>query len=275
MCRAPRGARRSPGCRAPTGAETASRPGRPRRCVDGEHRRTSDARCRTARRRRGPRARRRARASPAISDISVDLPHPDRPKSAVTPGVGAQKAASSAKSPRRFLSSTRSISGPACGASARLRNSETSSPARPSDSEMRARRAASASPSGVCSAVYSASGRVRVSPGMLAANVMTAPNSPRPAANAVTAPARMPGAISGSVMETNRSNGPAPSVRAASSSPRSTFSSEMRMARTTSGKDMTAVASAAPVLVNASWMPKFSCSQPPMGPRTPNSTSSR
>ena len=28
------------------------------------------------------------------------------------------------------------------------------------------------------------------------------------------------------------------------------------MARTTSGNDMTAVASAAPVLVNASWMPK-------------------
>ena len=140
---------------------------------------------------------------------------------------------------------------------------------------MMARRAASVSPSGVCSAVYSASGSVRVSPGMLDANVITAPNSPRPAANAVTAPARMPGAINGSVMETNRSIGPAPSVRAASSSPRSTFSSEMRMARTTSGNDMTAVASAAPVLVNASWMPKFWCSQPPIGPRTPNSTSSR
>ena len=74
----------------------------------------------------------------------------------------------------------------------------------------------------------------------------------------------MPGAISGSVMVKNRSTGPAPSVRAASSRPRSTFSSEMRMARTTSGNDMTAVASAAPVLVNASWMPKVSCSQPPM-----------
>ena len=47
------------------------------------------------------------------------------------------------------------------------------------------------------------------------------------------------------------------------------------MERTTSGNDMTAVASAAPVLVKASWMPKFSYSQPPIGPRTPNSTSSR
>ena len=72
---------------------------------------------------------------------------------------------------------------------------------------MSARRAASASPSGVCSAVYSASGSVRVSPGMLDANVITAPNSPSPAANAVTAPASTPGAISGSVMETNRSSG--------------------------------------------------------------------
>ena len=73
---------------------------------------------------------------------------------------------------------------------------------------MSASRAASASPSGVCSAVYSASGSVRVSPGMLEANVITAPNSPRPAANAVTAPARMPGAISGSVIEKKRSSAP-------------------------------------------------------------------
>ena len=107
------------------------------------------------------------------------------------------------------------------GAGARAKNSATSRPARPSDSEMSASRAASASPSGVCSAVYSASGSVRVSPGMLDAKVITAPNSPRPAANAVTAPARMPGAISGSVIEKKRSNGPAPSVRAASSRPRS------------------------------------------------------
>ncbi len=47
------------------------------------------------------------------------------------------------------------------------------------------------------------------------------------------------------------------------------------MARTTSGNDITAVASAAPLLVNARRMPKVSYNQPPSGPRTPNSTSSR
>src|SRR6185503_868987 len=99
---------------------------------------------------------------------------------------------------------------------ARARNSATRSPARPSEKERSARRAASESPSGVCSAVYNASGSVRVSPGIFEANVITAPNSPRPAAKAVTAPARMPGVMSGSVMEKKRSSGPAPSVRAAS-----------------------------------------------------------
>ena len=49
-----------------------------------------------------------------------------------------------------------------------------------------------------------------------------------------------------------RSSGPAPSVRAASSRPGSTFSSDRRMARTISGKVMTAVASAAPAVVKAS-----------------------
>ena len=45
-------------------------------------------------------------------------------------------------------------------------------------------------------------------------------------------------------------------VRAASSSPRSTWSSDRRTARTMSGKVMTAVASAAPAVVKASWIPK-------------------
>ena len=85
---------------------------------------------------------------------------------------------------------------------------------------------------------------------------MTAPNSPRPAAKAVTAPASIPGSISGRVIEAKRSSGPAPRVRAASSSPRSMFSSDSRMARTISGKVMTAVASAAPAVVKASSMPK-------------------
>ena len=42
-----------------------------------------------------------------------------------------------------------------------------------------ASRAAAASPPGSCSAEYSASGSVRVSPGMFDTNVMTAPNSPK------------------------------------------------------------------------------------------------
>ncbi len=44
-----------------------------------------------------------------------------------------------------------------------------------------------------------ASGRVRVSPGMLETKVMMAPNSPRLAAKAVTMPAAMPGSASGRV----------------------------------------------------------------------------
>ena len=103
---------------------------------------------------------------------------------------------------------------------------------------------------------------------------MTAPNSPRPAAKAVTAPARIPGSISGRVIETKRSTAAAPSVRAASSNPRSTFSSDRRIARTISGKVMTAVASAAPAVVKASSMPKWLRSQAPMGPRAPKRISS-
>src|SRR6185503_11650333 len=157
----------------------------------------------------------------------------------------------------------------------RAMSSEISRPIKPSENEMVASRAASASPSGVCNAVYSASGSVRVCPGIFDTNVMTAPNSPRPAANAVTTPARIPGSISGNVIVKNRSQGPAPSVRAASSSPGSTPSSEMRIARTISGKVITAVASAAPAVVKINWMPNCSYNQCPTGPRMPNVSSNR
>ena len=76
-------------------------------------------------------------------------------------------------------------------------------------------------------------------------------------------------------MVANRSMAPAPKVRAASSSPRSTFSREMRMARTMSGKDITAVASAAPLRVNMSSTPSTRSSHEPIGPRVPNNTSSK
>src|SRR6478736_251941 len=158
--------------------------------------------------------------------------------------------------------------------SPRASSSDASSPPMPSRKDSSASLAATASPSGDCSAVYSARGRVRVSPGMLDTKVITAPNSPRPAAKAVTAPASTPGSISGSVMVMKRRQAPAPRVRAASSRPRSTPSSEMRMARTINGNDMTAVATAAPSVVNTSCSPNWRSSQPPTGPRVPSSSSS-
>ena len=80
--------------------------------------------------------------------------------------------------------------------------------------------------------------------------------SPPPAAKAVTAPAITPGSIKGRVIVRKRSKGSAPRVRAAASRPGSTFSSARRMDRTMRGKAITAVASAAPAVVNASWIPK-------------------
>src|SRR5579863_1455954 len=50
--------------------------------------------------------------SPEMMSTSVDLPLPERPKRAVTPGVGAAKAACSANSPRRLLTDTRNMSAP-------------------------------------------------------------------------------------------------------------------------------------------------------------------
>src|SRR5215510_8033506 len=118
-----------------------------------------------------------------------------------------------------------------------------------------------------------ATGIVRVSPGMLETKVMVAPNSPRLRAKASTTPTRIPGVISGSVIVMKASKRRAPSVRAAASSRRSTASSDSRMARTISGKAITAAARAAPFQVKMMVMPKVSYSQPPIGPRRPNSTS--
>ena len=98
-------------CRARRGAETGARPGTPRRCGDAARRHRCRARCRAAPRRPPARAR-IGRQQPAISEITVDLPQPERPNSAVTPGVGALKSMSSEKSPRRLVSWTRSISAP-------------------------------------------------------------------------------------------------------------------------------------------------------------------
>ena len=76
-------------------------------------------------------------------------------------------------------------------------------------------------------------------------------------------------------MVANLSMAPAPEVRAASSSPRSTFSREIRMARTISGNAITAVAKAAPLRVKISSIPKARSSHEPIGPRVPNNSSNR
>ena len=104
---------------------------------------------------------------------------------------------------------------------------------------------------------------------------MIATNSPRLAANAVIAPATMPGSASGRVTLKNRSTGPAPSVAATAFRPGSMASSERRIARTWNGKVTMAAASAAPLQWNTSRIPKLSSSQAPTGARVPSEISSR
>ena len=77
--------------------------------------------------------------------------------------------------------------------------------------------------------------------------MIVAPNSPRLRANESSVPVMMPGNASGTVIVASTRSRPAPSVRAAASSFSSTASSESRIARTMSGKPMTAHAIAAPV----------------------------
>src|SRR5690348_6964577 len=109
---------------------------------------------------------------------------------------------------------------------------------------------------------------------MLDTNVIVAPNSPSPRANDSNVPVTMPGSASGSVIEKSTQSRDAPSVRAATSSLRSIASIDRRIARTISGKPMTADASAAPVHRNASTTPNHRSSQLPIGPCLPKSTSS-
>ena len=87
-------------------------------------------------------------------------------------------------------------------------------------------------------------------------------------------PTRMPGEASGSVTLNSRSSRPAPSVRAACSSPGSAVSSDRRTARTITGNVITAQARLAPAVVNTSRTPNQSCSSEPIGPRMPKMISS-
>src|SRR5216683_2485467 len=84
-----------------------------------------------------------------------------------------------------------------------------------------------------------ADGSVWVSPGMLDTKVIVAPNSPMARANERMVPAMMPGNMSGSVTVRKTQTGWAPSVLAASSSPRSTASMDSCIARTRSGNPIT------------------------------------
>ena len=85
----------------------------------------------------------------------------------------------------------------------------------------------------------------------------------------------MPGRISGSVTVAITRVRLAPRVRAAASRRGSTASMDRRMARTMSGKPITAEATAAPFQSKARVMPKTSCSQAPTTPWRPRATSSR
>src|SRR5262245_14838277 len=115
---------------------------------------------------------------------------------------------------------------------------------------------------------------VCVSPGMLDTKVIVAPNSPRARANANTAPAMMPGNVSGSVTVKNVHVRLAPSVAAASSNLRSTASIEILIAPTRSGKAITPQARAAPVQRNEKTMPMLARASP-NNPLRPNASSNR
>ena len=108
---------------------------------------------------------------------------------------------------------------------------------------------------------------------MFDTKVIVAPNSPSERAKPSTAPASTPGSDSGKVIAAKVRHGPAPSVRAAASNRWSTASIDSRIARTISGKAMTALASAAPVQRNIKVTPSVRSSSAPTGPVAPNASS--
>ena len=96
---------------------------------------------------------------------------------------------------------------------------------------------------------------MRVSPGMLAAKVIVAPNSPHARAKPKIVPAKIPGAAKGSVIRRMIKKGLRPKVLAASSHVGSIASRAIRMARTISGSAITPAASAAAFHVKAKETP--------------------
>ncbi len=84
------------------------------------------------------------------------------------------------------------------------------------DSARRRTDIATAASRSLCSAMYTASGIVWVTPGMLPANVMVAPNSPSARAQVIAAPASREGKASGSITRSRVRPGDDRSVAAAS-----------------------------------------------------------
>jgi hypothetical protein len=109
---------------------------------------------------------------------------------------------------------------------------------------------------------------------MFETKVIVAPNSPIERAKPSTSPASTPGKVSGRVTVKKVRQGPAPSVRAAPSSRRSTASIDNRIARTISGSAITAAASAAPVQRNMKVTPSVSAKNRPAGPLAPKASNS-
>jgi len=105
--------------------------------------------------------------------------------------------------------------------------------------------------------------------GIFETNVIVAPNSPSAFAKARIAPTTMPGIASGRLTRKNVQMRFAPRVPAVSSRRRSIDSKDRRIARTMSGKPITAQATAAPVQRKDKTMP-MSARKGPKTPLRPN-----
>ena len=187
---------------------------------------------------------------PAMRLTAVVLPHPEGPNRRRRPASASSNLTSRRNAPRCLAAATESISGPSMRRTRRANHSDSNRPPSPSATDSTASRAAACSPPGSCSAEYSAKRQRASLPGDVrherddraefAQRGREGGDALRPAD---------PAASEADVTLAKRSMAPAPRVRAASSRPRSMLSREIRMARTIRGKDITAVASAAPLRV--------------------------
>src|SRR3954462_2492922 len=115
---------------------------------------------------------------------------------------------------------------------------------------------------------------VCVRPGKLPAKVMVAPNSPSARAQHSTAPAPIPGAISGRVTRRNVVQREAPRVAAASSYLRSAARSAPSTLITRNGRATNASATTTPAVVNGSVTPNQRYIHWPSSPLRPRASSS-